>query len=281
MWTIAHAPSPCQIYNTKIRQCQIYYNTVLENPCASVPAAAHLPRGAPVAKNKALRNLHGGDADRLRYPSRGGRNPHHAAALSRRSLERAGRQPGDRRPRPQLLSALDAALRPARLAAGKRQAGQRSRHGAARRVRPARRQPRDLQRDLRRAGGVRSLYGRLLLQGDQRLDRGRMAVEGCKIARLDRGADAGAGSGGRGNRTPRLRPPLRLRAGAVAGRDAARTAASLAGVSGGREIQAADRDPCRQPVLGRAELDRLAVLSLRILSGRSTGVPGASLEPDL
>ena len=34
-------------------------------------------------------------------------------------------------------------------------------------VRPARRQPRDLQRALRRAGRVRSLYGRRVLQGDQ------------------------------------------------------------------------------------------------------------------
>ena len=58
------------------------------------------------------------------------------------------------------------------------QAGQRTRDGAARRVRPARFEPRDLQRGLRRAGGVRSLYGGRLLQGDQRLDRGRMAVEG-------------------------------------------------------------------------------------------------------
>src|SRR6266850_1989289 len=38
--------------------------------------------------------LHGGHADRLRYPSRRGRNAHHAAALSRRSLERAGGKPG-------------------------------------------------------------------------------------------------------------------------------------------------------------------------------------------
>ena len=49
--------------------------------------------------------------------------------------------------------------RPARLAPGRGQARQRSRDGAARRVRPARRQPRHLQRALRRAGGVRSLYG--------------------------------------------------------------------------------------------------------------------------
>ncbi len=62
------------------------------------------------------------------------------------------------------------------------------------------RQPRDLQRALRRAGGVRSLHGGRLLQGDQRLDRGRMAGARCTAARLDRGADAGAGSGGGGDR---------------------------------------------------------------------------------
>ena len=91
-----------------------------------------------------------------------------------------------------------------------------------------------------------------LLQGDQRLDRGRMAVEGHAAARLDRGADAGAGSRGRGNRAPRRRQPLRLGAGAGAGRDAARPAALLAGVSGRRKIQAADRDPCRQRSTGSA-----------------------------
>ena len=73
-------------------------------------------------------------------------------------------------------------------------------------------------------------------------------VEGSAAARLDRGADAGAGSRDRGNRAPRRRQPFRLRAGAGAGRDAARTAALLAGLAGGRKIQTADRDPCRQPV---------------------------------
>ena len=86
---------------------------------------------------------------------------------------------------------------------------------------------------LRRAGGVRSLYGRRLLQGDQRLDRGRMAGKGSAAARLDRGADAGAGSRDRGNRAPRRRQPLRLRAGAGAGRDPARQPA-LSGRSGRR-----------------------------------------------
>ena len=49
-----------------------------------------------------------------------------------------------------------------------------------------------LQRGLRRADGVRSLYGGRLLQGDQRLDRGRMAFKGSTAQRLDRGADPGA-----------------------------------------------------------------------------------------
>src|SRR4051794_3917917 len=69
----------------------------------------------------------------------------------------------------------------------------RPRDGAARGVRPTRRQPRHLQCAVWRAGGVRSLYGFRLLQGDQRLDRGRMAVEGHAAARLDCGALAGAG----------------------------------------------------------------------------------------
>src|SRR4051794_373868 len=46
-------------------------------------------RDTKIAETKSLRKLHGGYADRLRYSSRGGRNPHHAAALSRRPLERA------------------------------------------------------------------------------------------------------------------------------------------------------------------------------------------------
>ena len=82
---------------------------------------------------------------------------------------------------------------------------------AARRVRPARRVACDLQCAVRRAGGVRPLYGGGLLQGDQRLDRGRMAVQGQPAARLDRNPAAGAGSGDRGNRAPRLRQPFCLR----------------------------------------------------------------------
>src|SRR5947208_10654706 len=150
-------------------------------------------RDVKIAETKTPRKLHGGHADRLRYSSRGGRNPHHAAALSRRPLERAGGQPRHRWPRSQLLSPQHAVLGPRRLAAGPRQTGQwqarqRTRDGAARRVRPARCEPCDLQRGLRRAGGVRFLYGGRVLQGDQRLDRGRMAFEGFKAERLDRGA---------------------------------------------------------------------------------------------
>ena len=81
---------------------------------------------------------------------------------------------------------------PRRLAARERQAGLRTRDGAARRVRSARRQPRHLQCALWRAGRVRSLYGLRLLQGDQRLDRGRVARARFASARVDRGADAGA-----------------------------------------------------------------------------------------
>ena len=59
------------------------------------------------------------------------------------------------------------------------------------------------------------------------------------------------------------------------------TPALLAGLAGGRETQAAGRDPCRQRLSRRAEFDRLAVLSLRILSRRSAGVSGPDTEPDL
>ena len=65
------------------------------------------------------------------------------------------------------------------------------------------------------------------------------------------------------------------------GETAARPAALLADLSARRETQAADRDPRRQPVSQRAELDRLAVLSLRILSDGSAGVSGPDPEPDL
>ena len=223
-----------------------------------------------------------GDADRLRHPSRGGRNPHHAAALSRRPLEGTGGEPGDRRPRSQLLPAQHAVFGPRRLAAGGRQqARQRSQNGAARRIRPARRQPRDLQRAVRRAGGVRSLHGCRLLQGDQRLDRGRMAGPRFAPARLDRGAAAGARSRDRGNRAPRRRPPFCLGSGAGAGRGPAREAAFLAGVAGRGKTQTADRDPRRQRIPAGAELGRLAVLPLRILHGRGAGVPGPDSQPGL
>src|SRR3984893_10909901 len=82
-------------------------------------------------------NVHGSDADRLRHPSRGGRNAHDAVALSRRSLERAGGEPGHRRSRSHELSAWYAALRPRRLAAGPWQARQRFGDGPARGIRPA------------------------------------------------------------------------------------------------------------------------------------------------
>ena len=65
------------------------------------------------------------------------------------------------------------------------------------------------------------------------------------------------------------------------GETPARPAALLADLSGRRETQTADRHPRRQPVSRRAEFDRLAVLSLRILSGRSAGVSGPGAEPDL
>ena len=58
-------------------------------------------------------------------------------------------------------------------------------------------------------------------------------------------------------------------------------AAFLAGLAGRRKTQTADRDPCRQPVPRRAEFGRLAVLSLRILSGGSAGVSGPDPEPGL
>ena len=160
------------------------------------------------------------------------------------------------------LSAEHAAVGPRRLAPGAGQAGQRTSDGATRRVRPARRQPCDLQRAVRRPGGVRPLYGGGILQGDQRLDRDGMAGARCAAARLDHDSAAGAGPRGRGNRAPRRRPALRLGAGTGAGREPARPTALLAGLAGGRKTLTAGGDPCRQPISGRAELDRLAVLSL-------------------
>ncbi|MEA2869532.1 MAG: uncharacterized protein QOE39_4247 [Bradyrhizobium sp.] len=55
-----------------------------------------------------------------------------------------------------------------------------------------RRIARHLQRAVRRAGGVRSLHGCRVLQGDQRLDRGGMASARPQAARLDRAPAAGA-----------------------------------------------------------------------------------------
>ncbi len=162
-----------------------------------------------------------------------------------------------------------------------RQAGQRSCDGAARRVRPARREPRDLQRGLRRAGGVRSLHGSRLLQGDQRLDRRRVA-----------------------SKDPRLSASIvvPMQAPDLAVEEIERRAADNRFVSvlvlaqgdlllGKRHFwpvwQAAEkhklpgRDPRRQRVPHCAEFDRLAVLSLRILSRRGAGVPGPDPEPGL
>ena len=105
--------------------------------------------------------------------------------------------------------------------------------------------------------------------------------QGHAAARLHRGADAGAGSRARGDRAPRVRQSFRLHPGAGAGRDAARPPALLAGLPARREIQAAARDPCRQRLSHGAELDRLAVVPLRILFRRGAGVSGADPEPDL
>src|SRR4051794_1820638 len=106
-----------------------------------------------------------------------------------------------------------------------------------------------------------------------------MAVARPAVARIDRGADAGAGSCDRGNRAPRRRQPVRLRAGAGARREPAGTPAFLAGVSGRRKAQTADRDSCWQPVSPGAELDRLALLPLRILSRGGASVSGPGIEP--
>ena len=45
--------------------------------------------------------------------------------------------------------------------------------------------------------------------------------------------------------------------------------------------QTSDRDPCRQRLSAGAEFGRLAVLPLRILSGRGAGVSGPGAQPDL
>src|SRR6266702_1235251 len=108
-----------------------------------------------------------------------------------------------------------------------------------------------------------------------------MALARSPPACVDRGADAGARYGDRGDRAPRRRQPLRLDPGAGAGRDAAGTSALLAGLSTRGKIQAAARDPRRHAISPGAELGRLAVASLRILLRRGAGVSGADLEPDL
>src|SRR5260370_7382439 len=61
-----------------------------------------------------LGNVHVRHADRLRYPSRRGRNAHHAVALSRRSLERTGGEPPDRGPRSHEVSPQHAPSLPVR-----------------------------------------------------------------------------------------------------------------------------------------------------------------------
>ena len=85
-------------------------------------------------------------------------------------------------------------------------------------ARRARLEPRHPQRALWRPGRVRSLHGRRLLQGDQRLDRRRVAGPGSAAAGLDRRADAGARPRRRGDRAAGRRQALRLGAGAGAGR---------------------------------------------------------------
>src|SRR4051794_17849577 len=108
-----------------------------------------------------------------------------------------------------------------------------------------------------------------------------MAVTGASLAWLDRGAHAGAGSGGGGDRAPGRRSPLGLDPHAGAGRDAAGTAAFLAGLSARGKVQAAARDPRRHAISAGAEFGWLAVAPLRILLRRGAGVSGADLEPDL
>ena len=84
------------------------------------------------------------------------------------------------------------------------QAGQRACDGAARRVRPARREPRDLQRasTARRPCSIpiwQPTSARRSTTGSR--PSGLQRIRGS--ARLDRGADAGAGSRGGGNRAAR------------------------------------------------------------------------------
>ncbi len=131
---------------------------------------------------------------------------------------------------------------PGRLAAGRRQqARRRSCDGAARRVRSARRQPRDLQRasTARRRCSIptwRPTSARRSTTGS----RPNGCREGPAAAGLDRGADPGAGSRGRGDRAPRRRPPLRVGAGARAGRDAC-----SGGGTTGRSIRPPRNTSCR------------------------------------
>ena len=134
---------------------------------------------------------------------------------------------------------------------------------------------------LRRAGGVRFLYGGRLLQGDQRLDRGRWLSKDSRL---------------------RASIVVPMQAPDLAVEEIERTAGDSRFVSvlvlaqgetllGRRHYwpvyQAAAKHElpiaihAGSAVSRRAEFDRLAVLSLRVLSGRSAGVSGPDAEPDL
>ena len=227
-------------------------------------------------------SIHGGDADRLRYPPGGGWHAHHAAALSRRSLERAGGEPRDRRPRSHLLSAEHAAVGPGRLAAGRWA----SRAAISRWSSAA--------RSTSSAPATRSATC-------------STARRPCSIPtwRPPSARRSTTGSRPNGCRSdPRLRASIvvPMQAPDLAIEEIERRAGDNRFVSilvlaqgetllgrrhywpvyqARREIQAAARDPCRQPVSAGAELDRLAVAPLRILFRRGAGVPGADPEPDL
>src|SRR3954452_21832041 len=150
------APAKCNIAMTIARAC------ALAQPHGQGQSlqAAHKNAANKMCLQDLGEEPHGSDADRLRHPPGGWWHAHDAAALSQRSLERAGGEPRHRWTRSHLLSTEHAAGGPYRLASGeRRKAWFRSCDGTEGRIRAVGCQPRYSQRALRRSGRVRSLHG--------------------------------------------------------------------------------------------------------------------------
>ncbi len=217
--------------------------------------------------------------DRLRRASVGAGHAG-AAALSRRPLAHHGGRARHRFARQHQLSAQCAALgapRPARCQGARRHGrGEPRRPGA----RPLGRRRGDPQLSLRHPARLRRIHGGGVRGGAQRVDRARMARPRSAPARLDRGGAAERRARGRRDRAARRRQALRADPGARHGRDAARTAAVLADLRGGRAARPADRHPCGQRLSSSRHGARLAELLRRGLRQPVAGLPVADREPD-